>query len=57
MRYCFFQDALGNLPAQKREDLTASAQQFLRQMAFRQIHKVRFPCSIIYESKILTLCA
>ncbi|KOB68501.1 Double-stranded RNA-binding protein zn72d [Operophtera brumata] len=24
----------------KREDLTASAQQFLRQIAFRQIHKV-----------------
>lgn len=34
-------DALGNLPPQKREDLTASAQQFLRQIAFRQIHKVR----------------
>ncbi|XP_045775330.1 zinc finger RNA-binding protein isoform X7 [Maniola jurtina] len=33
-------DALGNMPAQKREDLTASAQQFLRQIAFRQIHKV-----------------
>ncbi|KAI8434408.1 hypothetical protein MSG28_012446 [Choristoneura fumiferana] len=33
-------DALGNLPAQKREDLTASAQQFLRQIAFRQIYKV-----------------
>ncbi|XP_026740930.1 zinc finger RNA-binding protein isoform X3 [Trichoplusia ni] len=33
-------DALGNLPPQKREDLTASAQQFLRQIAFRQIHKV-----------------
>ncbi|CAG9565846.1 unnamed protein product [Danaus chrysippus] len=33
-------DALGNLPPQKREDLTASAQQFLRMIAFRQIHKV-----------------
>ncbi|KAJ0174932.1 hypothetical protein K1T71_009073 [Dendrolimus kikuchii] len=33
-------DALGNLQPQKREDLTASAQQFLRQIAFRQIHKV-----------------
>ncbi|KPI97055.1 Zinc finger RNA-binding protein [Papilio xuthus] len=33
-------DALGNLPSQKREDLTASAQQYLRQIAFRQIHKV-----------------
>ncbi|XP_060804389.1 zinc finger RNA-binding protein isoform X2 [Amyelois transitella] len=33
-------DALGNLPSQKREDLTASAQQFLRQIAFRQIYKV-----------------
>ncbi|XP_028171166.1 zinc finger RNA-binding protein 2 [Ostrinia furnacalis] len=33
-------DAIGNLPPQKREDLTASAQQFLRQIAFRQIHKV-----------------
>ncbi|XP_041981040.1 zinc finger RNA-binding protein isoform X2 [Aricia agestis] len=33
-------DALGNLPPQKREDLTASAQQFLRQIAFRQIYKV-----------------
>ncbi|XP_052742351.1 zinc finger RNA-binding protein isoform X6 [Bicyclus anynana] len=33
-------DALGNMPAQKREDLTASAQQFLRQIAFRQINKV-----------------
>ncbi|XP_039758213.1 zinc finger RNA-binding protein isoform X3 [Pararge aegeria] len=33
-------DALGNMPAQKREDMTASAQQFLRQIAFRQIHKV-----------------
>ncbi|XP_030028321.1 zinc finger RNA-binding protein isoform X3 [Manduca sexta] len=33
-------DALGNMPPQKREDLTASAQQFLRQIAFRQIHKV-----------------
>lgn len=38
--YVKFQDALGNLPPQKREDLTASAQQFLRQIAFRQIHKV-----------------
>ncbi|XP_050679500.1 spermatid perinuclear RNA-binding protein-like [Leptidea sinapis] len=33
-------DALGNLSAQQREDLTASAQQFLRQIAFRQIYKV-----------------
>ncbi|XP_022129736.2 zinc finger RNA-binding protein isoform X1 [Pieris rapae] len=33
-------DALGNLAPQQREDLTASAQQFLRQIAFRQIHKV-----------------
>ncbi|XP_037971913.1 zinc finger RNA-binding protein isoform X3 [Plutella xylostella] len=33
-------DALGNMPPQKREDITASAQQFLRQVAFRQIHKV-----------------
>lgn len=36
------QDALGNMPPQKREDLTASAQQFLRQVAFNQIHKVCF---------------
>lgn len=34
------QDALGNMPPQKREDLTASSQQFLRQIAFNQIHKV-----------------
>ncbi|XP_047505610.1 zinc finger RNA-binding protein isoform X5 [Pieris napi] len=33
-------DAVGNLAPQQREDLTASAQQFLRQIAFRQIHKV-----------------
>lgn len=32
------------MPPQKREDLTASAQQFLRQIAFNQIHKV---CTII----------
>lgn len=40
MLFIISQDALGNMPPQKREDITASAQQFLRQVAFRQIHKV-----------------
>lgn len=35
------QDALANLNKQQREDLTVSAQTFLRMIAFRQIHKVR----------------
>lgn len=35
-------DAIQNLTKQQREDLTVSAQQFLRFIAFRQIHKVRF---------------
>lgn len=34
------QDAVGNLSSQQREDLTVSAQQYLRQLAFRQIHKI-----------------
>lgn len=34
------QDALANLNKQQREDLTVSAQAFLRMIAFRQIHKV-----------------
>lgn len=34
-------DAIKNLTKQQREDLTVSAQQFLRFIAFRQIHKVR----------------
>lgn len=33
-------DALISLSKQQREDLTVSAQQFLRFIAFRQIHKV-----------------
>lgn len=33
-------DALNSLSKQQREDLTVSAQQFLRFIAFRQIHKV-----------------
>nr|CAG4650831.1 EOG090X037N [Simocephalus serrulatus] len=33
-------DVLSNLTAQEREDMTASAQQALRQIAFRQIFKV-----------------
>lgn len=33
-------DALVSLSKQQREDLTVSAQQFLRYIAFRQIHKV-----------------
>lgn len=33
-------DALRALPPQSREDITASAQHFLRQLAFRQIHRV-----------------
>lgn len=36
------QDALGSLTKQLREDLTVSAQQFLRMIAFRQIFKVSF---------------
>lgn len=34
-------DALNGLSKQQREDLTVSAQQFLRYIAFRQIHKVK----------------
>jgi zinc finger RNA-binding protein len=34
------QDALATLSKQQREDITGSAQQFLRFIAFRQIHKV-----------------
>lgn len=34
------QDALTGLGKQQREDLTVSAQQFLRLIAFRQIYKV-----------------
>lgn len=34
------EDALTNLSKQQREDITVSAQMFLRFMAFRQIHKV-----------------
>lgn len=33
-------DALSNLNKQQREDLTSSAQTFLRFIAFRKIHKV-----------------
>lgn len=33
-------DVLITLSKQQREDLTVSAQQFLRMIAFRQIHKV-----------------
>lgn len=33
-------DALAGLSKQQREDLTVSAQQFLRSIAFRQIFKV-----------------
>ncbi|KAJ8672849.1 hypothetical protein QAD02_004109 [Eretmocerus hayati] len=33
-------DAVGNITAQQREDITASAQHALRLVAFRQIHKV-----------------
>ncbi|XP_014295631.1 zinc finger RNA-binding protein isoform X1 [Microplitis demolitor] len=33
-------DAIGNMTAQQREDITASAQHALRLVAFRQIHKV-----------------
>lgn len=33
-------DALAGLTKQQREDLTVSAQTFLRLIAFRQIHKV-----------------
>lgn len=35
-------DALIVLTKQQREDITVTAQQFLRFIAFRQIHKVRF---------------
>lgn len=35
-------DALGELTKQQREDITHSAQQFLRFIAFRQIHKVGY---------------
>lgn len=35
------QDALVGLTKQQREDLTVSAQNFLRMIAFRQIYKVR----------------
>lgn len=34
------EDALGDLTKQHREDITHSAQQFLRFIAFRQIHRV-----------------
>lgn len=34
-------DALIGLTKQQREDITVTAQQFLRFIAFRQIHKVR----------------
>lgn len=34
------EDALTNLSRQQREDITVSAQMFLRFIAFRQIHKV-----------------
>lgn len=33
-------DALAGLTKQQREDITVTAQQFLRFIAFRQIHKV-----------------
>lgn len=33
-------DALNGLTKQQREDITVTAQQFLRYIAFRQIHKV-----------------
>lgn len=35
-------DALVCLTKQQREDLTVSAQTFLRMIAFRQIYKVRY---------------
>lgn len=50
-------DALTGLSKQQREDLTVSAQQFLRLIAFRQIHKVNCVQSlksnkILFEMKI-----
>lgn len=39
------QDALLGLTKQQREDLTVSAQTFLRMIAFRQIYKVTFSFS------------
>lgn len=45
------QDALVGLTKQQREDLTVSAQTFLRMIAFRQIYKVnRNTCSIQMSS-------
>lgn len=35
-------DALTGLTKQQREDLTVSAQHYLRQIAFRQIYRVSF---------------
>lgn len=35
-------DALAGLTKQQREDLTVSAQTFLRMIAFREIHKVKW---------------
>lgn len=34
-------DALNGLTKQQKEDLTVTAQQFLRMIAFRQIYKVK----------------
>lgn len=34
------QDAIGSMTSQQREDITSSAQSYLRLIAFRQIHKV-----------------
>lgn len=50
-------DALTGLSKQQREDLTVSAQQFLRLIAFRQIYKVNCVRSlksnqILFEMKI-----
>lgn len=42
-------DALSNLSKQQREDLTMSAQTFLRFVAFRQIHKVKLVLMIKFR--------
>lgn len=44
-------DALAGLSKQQREDLTVSAQQFLRLIAFRQIFKVY--CSLFFNHVVI----
>nr|CAG4649186.1 EOG090X037N [Scapholeberis mucronata] len=45
-------DVCGNLTAQEREDMTSSAQQALRQIAFRQIFKVLgMPKPLVFGSR------